>query len=149
MSILLKHFENFDDEEISHWEENSVKKICSYCKKAFSRSAFPKHKSNKDGLDTRCKSCIEEQTYIRKELHKISPPRPETCECCGKIPKKWSLDHDHKTLEIRGWICDPCNMAIGRLGDNIEGVKKALIYLEKCKKVYNTRNLLMIKQDSE
>tara|TARA_A200000159_G_C7239023_1_gene303691 strand:+ start:39 stop:185 length:147 start_codon:yes stop_codon:yes gene_type:complete len=39
-------------------------------------------------------------------------------------------DHDHNTLKFRGWICDPCNMGIGKLGDDLEGIEKALAYLK-------------------
>ena len=38
-------------------------------------------------------------------------------------------DHDHETKEHRGWICGNCNTGIGKLGDNISGVQKALDYL--------------------
>lgn len=39
------------------------------------------------------------------------------------------IDHDHKTGEVRGIICNRCNMGIGHLGDNPEIVKKALKWL--------------------
>jgi hypothetical protein len=32
---------------------------------------------------------------------------------------------------MRGWLCDPCNIAIGNLGDTLEGVLKAVEYLRK------------------
>jgi len=52
------------------------------------------------------------------------------CECCGEKPIKWCLDHDHSTHEFRGWICERCNTGLGKLGDNIEGLTKALNYLK-------------------
>lgn len=107
----------------------SNKKICIYCEQAKDISDFPKHKQNKDQLDNRCKSCIKEQNDIRKNLHKTAPNKPEVCECCGRIPKKWCLDHDHITNEFRGWLCDQCNMAIGILGDDLNGVTNAMNYL--------------------
>ena len=57
------------------------------------------------------------------------------CACCGshqnELTKKFAVDHDHDTGLIRGLLCSNCNTAIGRLGDNIEGLMKALNYLEK------------------
>jgi hypothetical protein len=56
------------------------------------------------------------------------------CACCGGTdPGKrgWMVDHDHVTGEIRGILCNRCNLGIGLLGDSIEGVRKALTYLEK------------------
>ena len=30
----------------------------------------------------------------------------------------------------RGWLCNNCNTGLGAMGDNIEGLKKAMRYLE-------------------
>ena len=43
------------------------------------------------------------------------------------------MDHCHKTKKFRGWLCNQCNFSIGGLGDDVEGVIKALNYLCKCK----------------
>jgi hypothetical protein len=62
-------------------------------------------------------------------------PCPDRCENegCRNIDTKRPLmrDHDHKTGTFRGWICSACNTAIGKLGDDIEGLKAAIRYLEK------------------
>ncbi len=57
--------------------------------------------------------------------------RPAVCECCGQVPKRWNIDHDHKTGAFRGWLCIGCNTAIGKLGDTVEGLKQAVAYLER------------------
>lgn len=54
------------------------------------------------------------------------------CDCCGSNKhrgKGWSVDHDHQTGRIRGVLCSPCNLAIGQLGDTLEGVLRAVKYL--------------------
>jgi Recombination endonuclease VII len=64
-------------------------------------------------------------------------PRPDVCDCCHRHPsprKGLALDHDHVTGEFRGWLCHHCNLGIGRLGDTVEGVARALAYLKKNKK---------------
>ena len=104
-------------------------KICIYCEQSKPINEFPKHKQNKDRLDNRCRSCIKEQSNLRKELHKTAPEKPELCECCGKIPRVWHLDHDHYDNSFRGWLCDKCNTAIGILGDDVSGVTNAMNYL--------------------
>ena len=57
------------------------------------------------------------------------------CGCCGvhqnKLTINLAVDHDHDTGLIRGLLCHLCNTGIGKLGDNIEGLMKALNYLEK------------------
>jgi len=69
--------------------------------------------------------------YLRKYLYGPLPrPEPKNCECCGRVPPKgMQVDHDHVTGKFRGWLCGPCNRALGLLGDNIEGVLKLLSYL--------------------
>jgi hypothetical protein len=60
-------------------------------------------------------------------------PKPATCELCGRAPKAHGLclDHDHMTNQFRGWLCSPCNRAIGALGDGVEGLMRAVRYLQK------------------
>ncbi len=105
-------------------------KICVYCHVEKDISEFPKHIGHKDNLDTRCRVCVKKQAKIRAELYKIAPPKPDMCECCGKKPSKhMTLDHDHADNTFRGWICDRCNVGIGLLGDDMEGVTNAMNYL--------------------
>jgi hypothetical protein len=57
------------------------------------------------------------------------------CACCGSVAnasgKRLFVDHDHVTGAVRGVLCHKCNAGIGSLGDNIEGVRRALAYLER------------------
>jgi Recombination endonuclease VII len=75
--------------------------------------------------------------WSRKKQGLPTPTRPEptTCECCGGPPLKYSLhiDHDHDTGAFRGWLCFNCNVSIAKLGDNIEGIVRALTYLQKAR----------------
>jgi hypothetical protein len=105
------------------------RKICLYCKKRKNLKSFPRHISHKDNLDSRCRNCIKKQIKIRNKLHKKAPPKPDVCECCKKIPRKWALDHDHTNNRFRGWLCSRCNEGLGKLGDNLDGVIKAANYL--------------------
>mgnify|MGYP006287297401 CR=1 FL=1 len=105
-----------------------MRKICLYCKKRKNLGSFPRHISHKDNLDSRCKKCKLRQEKIRYKLHKKSPPKPPVCECCGQIPSQWALDHDHDDNSFRGWLCTPCNIGIGKLGDNMQGIANAMNY---------------------
>jgi hypothetical protein len=54
------------------------------------------------------------------------------CACCGaELTLKSPIDHDHETGRVRGILCHNCNLGIGRLGDSIEGLERALAYLRK------------------
>ena len=69
--------------------------------------------------------------WKRKKYPEPTRPAPVICECCGMSPKKKSLalDHDHKTGKFRGWLCSECNFGIGKLGDSLDGLERARLYL--------------------
>lgn len=77
--------------------------------------------------------------WQRRSLGLPEPTRPEPagCESCGKLReermKKQGLcaDHCHKTNKFRGWLCTGCNMSIGNLGDDVQGLERAIAYLRR------------------
>jgi len=66
-----------------------------------------------------------------QEYDKILKKQKGRCAICGKKPGKIRLavDHCHRTGKIRGLLCNSCNLGIGKLGDTIEKLKKAIDYL--------------------
>lgn len=56
------------------------------------------------------------------------PPADSHCSICSRT-KKLVLDHDHTTGKFRGYICRDCNMGIGKLGDNLDSLMRAVNYL--------------------
>lgn len=70
-------------------------------------------------------------TKLRREMEQIVGERFD-CDCCGKEQtKKLVTDHIHGSLHIRGLLCNTCNTGLGKLGDNIAGLEKALAYLRR------------------
>ncbi len=55
--------------------------------------------------------------------------QPETALLRGK-PKALAVDHDHATGQIRGLLCQRCNLAIGNLDDNADRARALAHYLE-------------------
>ena len=65
-----------------------------------------------------------------KHREKIaSRPRPFNCEICGEL-RRIVYDHSHQTGLFRGWICDPCNMALGLVRDNPVILTAMIKYLD-------------------
>jgi len=87
------------------------------------------------GAAIHCKSCKSKYGKGLNEAKRNAPKKPISstpCDCCNTLvePSDLHLDHDHATLKFRGWLCRNCNVGIGQLGDNIEGLEKALVYLK-------------------
>jgi hypothetical protein len=61
----------------------------------------------------------------------VYPPPPTDCKCaiCHR-EAPLALDHDHETGRFRGYICRDCNMGLGKLGDDLESIRRVLRYLE-------------------
>ena len=106
-------------------------KQCSKCLQTKPVDEFNKHRQKPDGLYPHCKACVKRSTAAKNSLRKQFPLGNQTdCLCCGAT-KPLVLDHCYETNTFRGYICSDCNTAIGKLGDTYEGVKQALIYLER------------------
>src|ERR1035437_5015629 len=79
--------------------------------------------------------------HKRKNMRAYMPPhkRPgyypkpldSCCEMCHQKCDDLHGDHDPLTKRFRGWLCFHCNTGLGKLGDNIEGLRRAIAYLER------------------
>lgn len=135
-------------------------KKCIKCFLEKSLSSFTKDSNQKDGLHYYCKSCKKslEKIYRTPEKNRkynlkrsfgLNPEQynemlrdqkgvcaicknPETTVRQNKV-QSLSIDHDHLTGKIRGLLCNNCNRALGKFGDNINILKNAVRYLERHK----------------
>ena len=62
-----------------------------------------------------------------KEPH--GEKRDGMCEACRDVCFPLNLDHDHVTGEARGWLCTPCNHALGCLKDDPVRIDNLKAYL--------------------
>lgn len=57
------------------------------------------------------------------------------CALClktrGEMGKRFHIDHDWETDEVRGLLCAPCNHAVGQTRAHIEWLRRAIAYLER------------------
>ena len=127
----------FDDDT-----EQEGLRVCKKCKQAKPLSEYYTDRSSmtngvcKERYRGECKTCGNK---IQKDFGKAKklagnpkrPPLGTPCDCCGKTSERLLFDHDHKTLGHRGWLCDSCNTGIGKLGDDLTGIRNALQYLEE------------------
>ena len=131
---------SFFEDETPMYAEGTKTKTCIACGEEkpldhFS-TAFTTTKSGKSYKVGRCKPCQSERISNTTFIKKTAPPIPTNCACCGVSFEDMQknnihMDHCEETQTFRGWLCRNCNLGIGQLGDNIEGLQKALNYLQE------------------
>jgi hypothetical protein len=55
---------------------------------------------------------------------------PEQIVGSGKGKSMLAVDHDHETGKVRGLLCFRCNTSLGAFGDSVEGLRRAIAYIE-------------------
>jgi len=116
-------------------------RVCSKCSTEFplNETFFSRNQSTNTGGDKyfrpECKACTKKATQGKSKAFKLAgkPERPSLgtpCDLCKRVDRKLVFDHDHITLEHRGWLCDNCNRSIGMIGDTVESLEKAILYLK-------------------
>jgi len=115
--------------ELAH-EPPLPRKVCHYCKTEKLLSEFYRDRHTHQ---IGCKVCSTKKNRVRSRIHRHTPPKPSVCDCCGTVPQgRWCMDHDHKTERFRGWVCERCNIGLGKFGDDVAGLEQALRYLRRC-----------------
>ena len=65
------------------------------------------------------------------EVMNVEAAYSDVCDLCGRSGRRMVLDHCHETGRFRGWICHKCNIALGALGDDEAGLRRAIDYLNR------------------
>ena len=85
-----------------------------------------------------CKDCRHKgkKKTVPSSIKKLyKKPSEFTCPICkihysGKTSRP-VLDHNYDTGEVRGWLCDCCNTAIGKLREDPDTFQRALEWIKK------------------
>ena len=132
-----------------------ISKQCSTCGEHKALDQFGKMKTSKDGLRGQCNPCRNKKKYEWKSLNKdivrnsilkgtygislddynaMLERQSGKCAICKTTDpgrrNKFCVDHNHRTGEVRGLLCEECNLGIGKLKDDPEILRKAATYLE-------------------
>lgn len=78
----------------------------------------------------RRKACLRKSRYRHVKGLPDLLEEPETCEICGR-GGKMCLDHCHEKNVFRGWICDDCNVAMGKVKDDVRILSAMINYIKK------------------
>lgn len=134
-------------------------KVCCKCKEMKSLDLFYKRKWTKRNPSTHrswCKECERNGNAASRsngheyrknwklkrnfgitleDYEAMREQQGGKCAICGRSPgdttMKYDLavDHCHETGVIRGLLCSDCNIGLGKLGDNLHGLRRAVNYL--------------------
>lgn len=127
-------------------------KPCSKCRAVKPFGEFHRSAKASDGRASWCKPCANtvtragrKRTYSAENKRKwaiktrygLTPAQVEAmrekqngkCALCDKTPRKFHIDHCHRTGVIRGLLCHACNIRLGGW-DDLAWKERALAYLD-------------------
>jgi hypothetical protein len=126
-------------------------KKCSSCFIEKSFLFFRKTKQSKDGVDFWCKECakkrankdVERERKLKSKYNingdlfrSLMEKQKNKCAICGTgeaggAYNTMKVDHNHKTGEVRGLLCQHCNVGLGHFKDSPDNLMKAIRYLNE------------------
>ena len=104
--------------------------ICKKCDSLSRSQYYRNNKRRKQDYDLRRNYGISIEEYDK--LAKLQNYRCAICKTTktAKNKSRFAVDHNHRTNQVRGLLCDTCNQAIGLLKDDSCLLKRAAHYLE-------------------
>jgi hypothetical protein len=123
---------------------------CPRCGETKPLPDFARNRSAKSGYGSYCKLCHNSvvaenrqknhggnRTFHLNRRYRVDAAQVAwmilqqggVCALCGS-GKPEHVDHDHKTKRIRGILCFNCNRGLGKFGDDVELMGRAVDYLE-------------------
>ena len=131
-------------------------KTCNRCDEDKPLDQFYASKRNLHGVANTCKGCIKAKRAVERCCPEARAKRRDydlrrcygidsaeyatmlelqggECRVCGAPDlvggKHLAVDHCHKTGEVRGLLCDQCNVGLGKFLDDPALLRAALDYL--------------------
>jgi hypothetical protein len=124
-------------------------KICLRCKVDKPLQEYRKHNAKADKLTIYCKDCLRDtdKLYEKNNRQKINDKKKrikykltketysnlmlvKQCSIC-KSETGLCIDHDHRTGNVRGLLCNSCNIGLGFFKDDLQLLKTAIKYLKQ------------------
>jgi hypothetical protein len=107
-----------------------VKGCCRRCGEQRDEDDFKVSRKGSVGYfrKTTCRACESKADGQARRLAKLVGPPAHACDICRREGPT-ELDHCHVSGTFRGWLCHKCNTGLGKLGDDLAGVRRAIAYL--------------------
>lgn len=117
-----------------------TEKRCTTCGEVKPMAEFYADGRSRDKRQSSCKTCFGPyQRNIRlkrkygltaKEYDAMLAGQDGRCAICGSS-ERLVLDHDHVSGATRQFLCDPCNVVLGRVKDDPQRLRAAADYIER------------------
>jgi hypothetical protein len=140
-----KHRDNFRDRKN---KKNGKSSWCKDCYREYNNSIYqpkPKTERPKKEIDLikvkiKAKERMLKHRYnlTTEEYNNLYNYQNGECAICSKPVKLGGkggmyVDHCHSTGKVRGFLCNPCNSALGMFKDDVTILQSAINYLQKHK----------------
>lgn len=103
------------------WRKNNPEKYNEQCRRWKKQNP---RKIRNDALKRLYGITIDDYEFMSKKNN-------GKCYICNNISDKLCVDHNHKTGNVRGLLCNGCNVILGHANDSIELLSNAIYYLKK------------------
>lgn len=120
---------------LSEFYNNEHSKRCKECereRKKLERQKRSHHRTDKN------KRLKKQYGISIEQYEEILVNQNNLCSICKEEDvskyKTLNVDHCHKTGQIRGLLCQGCNLGLGHFKDNIKILEQAIKYLEQWQK---------------
>ena len=139
----LMQLDFFRSKEVKEDIEDT--KLCVGCKEVKYLNNFRvlvKRHGDRHTLSSTCITCDDKADLIKKQYRKNNPlPEDYKCPLCNmshddylkrgvyRTQSPFSVDHCQTVMQARGWICNPCNSAMGLAKHDIVILNKMIEYL--------------------
>lgn len=128
----------------AEWRKRNAEKRREYQREYYKRNreaALEYSRRIRTPKYNREKNIYSKYGITQDEFLSLLKSQENKCACCGKefvdTPSKRGayIDHCHNSKRVRGLLCNRCNAGIGFLGDTIEGIQRAIDYLQRAKQI--------------
>jgi hypothetical protein len=118
-----------------HYLKSGRTKSCGCYQKEVTSNRFKVHGKNKETKYRRHVSLKYKYGISMETYNEMFENQNGLCKICnykfGQKKADCYVDHDHKTLEVRGLLCRNCNTGLGMFKDNKQFLQQAIDYLER------------------
>jgi hypothetical protein len=142
--MQLSLFDNKEEPEEAYVEET---KLCVGCNKEYPKEDFRvlvKRWGDRHTHSSTCRYCDDKAEALKRKYKKENPlPENYRCPLCNKSHEDYtktgryltqspfSVDHCQLSMTVRGYICNPCNSAMGLAKHNPSLLRAMADYLEE------------------